>query len=480
MRILIATSEAAPYWKTGGLADVARELSDALKARGHEVLIVHPYYRFLSARGVDPEVIGFARLPWTGGDMMVRYLEDRPAVGAPTVFVDQPYFFDIADPYGPTRFDQAAAGRRFALFSRAVVERAEAWGADVVHLNDWPTGLVPAYAELSGLLVPTIFTIHNLGYQGNFPSELLPEIGVPWELYRTDGGVEFHGMASFLKAGLALSDRLVTVSPTYAREIQTPAEGAGLDGLLYERRAELRGILNGIDFESWNPETDPVIRASYSTTRLEWKERNRKELLHEFGLDGGGPIFVMVTRLVEQKGIELILRSLRTMVRQGVRLVVLGTGNPAYEAAVADAAAEFPGRVAAILRFDDELARRLYAGGDFFLMPSLYEPCGLGQMIAQRYGTPPIVRMTGGLADTVIDGVTGFAFHESTPRYLLAATARALACWRGPEWDAMRRRCMRLDHSWGRSAGEYEEVYREAIRGRVGHQTVVDKSGDIR
>lgn len=463
MRILVATSEAAPYWKTGGLADVARALPDALVARGHEVLIVHPYYRFLHARGLNPEVVGFARIPWPGGEMTVRYLEDRPPEGAPTLFVDQPYYFDVADPYGPTRFDRAAAGRRFALFCRAIVERARAWEADVIHLNDWPTGLVPIYARLDELPTPTVFAIHNLAYQGNFPPALLPEIGVPWDFYRIEAGVEFYGSASFLKSGLALSDQLVTVSPTYAREIQTPAFGAGLDGLLRARRHELRGILNGIDPGSWNPATDLALTARYHAVRLERKERNREALLHEIGLDGRGPLFVMVSRLVEQKGFDLVLETLDAMVRRGIRLAILGSGNPVYEAALSRAVAEHPRRVAAFFRFDDEFARRLYAGADFFLMPSLYEPCGLGQMIAQRYGTPPIVRATGGLADTVMDGVTGFTFHEPAPRALMAAVLRARAVWRGSDWDSIRRRCMRLDHSWTRSAAAYEELYREAI-----------------
>lgn len=467
MRVLFATSEALPFWKTGGLADVARALPDALTARGHEVTIVHPYYRFLQGRRVPTEVVGFARIPWPGGDMTVRYLEDhpesRPKGAAPTLFVDQPYYLDILDPYGPTRFDRVAAGRRFALFCRAIVERAREWEADLIHLNDWPTGMVPLYARLEGLRIPTVFTIHNLGYQGNFTPSLLPEIGVPWEYYRIDEGVEFYGTASFLKGGLALSDRLNTVSPTYAREIQTPRHGAGLDGLLYERRAELRGILNGLDQRYWNPATDPVLTANFDGESVERKELNRAALLREIGLDGRGPVFVVVSRLAEQKGIELVLGAIDELLRLGIRLAVLGRGLPAYETALAKMADEHPRRVAAFFRFDEDFARRLYAGGDFFLMPSLYEPCGLGQMIAQRYGTPPVVRATGGLADTVVDGKTGFTFTEPSESGLVAAVKRAIRSWRGPGWNALRKRCMRVDHSWTRSAAEYEALYREAI-----------------
>jgi len=463
VRILYATSEAVPYWKTGGLADVSRALPDALVERGHEVLIVHPWYRAVRERGVPAEPIGFARLPWPGGEMMVRFLEHRPERGAPAIFVDQPYFFDVADPYGPTRFDRVAAGRRFALFCRAIVDRARAWGADVVHLNDWPTGWVPVYARIDGVRLPTVFVIHNLGYQGNFPPSLLPEVGIPREFFRMDHGVEFYGSASFLKGGLALSDRLVTVSPTYAREIQTPAFGAGLDGLLRHRHHDLYGILNGIDLRYWDPATDPHIPVRYGPDRPQAKDRNRMEVLREIGLDGRGPLFVMVTRLAEQKGIDLVLDALEAMLHRGARLAVLGNGDPELEVALSEAVAKHPNRVAAFFRFDDGLARRLYAGGDFFLMPSLYEPCGLGQMIAQRYGTPPVVRLTGGLADTVQDGVTGFVFRNATPNDLLEAVDRACGAWRGPDWLDLRRRCMMLDWSWTRSAALYERVYAEAI-----------------
>jgi starch synthase len=468
VRILFATSEAVPFWKTGGLADVARALPEALRERGHDVLIVHPFYRMLRESPPPVEVVGIHRLPWPGGDMVARYLEHRPDGGVPTLFVDQPYFFDVLDPYGPTRFDRVAAGRRFAFFCRAVVERARAWGADVVHLNDWPTGLVPVYGQLDGLGAATVFTIHNLAYQGNFPPSLLPEIGVPWHFFRMEEGVEFYGSASFLKGGLALSDRLNTVSPRYAEEIQTPDQGAGFDGLLRHRSADLRGILNGIDPEVWNPATDSAISARYDADHVRRKDKNRDALLHELGLDGRGPLFVMISRLVHQKGIDLVLTALPELLHRGVRLAVLGNGERRFERALGEAAAEHPRRVAAFFRFDDGLARRMYAGADFFLMPSLYEPCGLGQMIAQRYGTPPVVRHTGGLVDTVQDGVNGFAFRPATVEALIDCVERACSVWRTPEWDALRRRCMLEDRSWDRSAAAYEALYAEAIESRRG------------
>lgn len=468
MRILFATSEAVPYWKTGGLADVARALPDALVARGHEVLIVHPLYRPLLDDPPPLETVGIGRIRWPGGDLPVRYLEHRPQGRAPTLFMDQPYFFDVRDPYGPKRFDRTAAGRRFAFFCRAVAERAATWGADIVHLNDWPTGLVPVYARLDGHLRPTVFAIHNLGYQGNFPPSLLPEVGIPWDFFRIDEGIEFYGAASFLKGGLALSDRLVTVSPRYAQEIQTREYGAGFDGLLRHRRHELHGILNGIDTRAWDPATDPVIAARYDEERLDRKEHNRSAILEELGLDGRGPLFVLISRLVHQKGIDLLLAILPELLRRGARLAILGSGEARYEEAIAAAVAEHPRRVAASFRLDERLARRLHAGGDFFLMPSRYEPCGLGQMIAQCYGTPPIVRNTGGLADTVRDRRTGFVFGPETPGALLEAVDRAIACWRRPGWDELRQRCMRLDWSWTRSAQLYERLYLETLGRSIG------------
>ncbi|MBI4543898.1 MAG: glycogen synthase [Gemmatimonadetes bacterium] len=463
MRILFATPEAAPYWKSGGLAEVARALPDALAARGHEVRIIHPLYRTVRTRPPELAPAGAARLPWPGRGVRVRYFEHRPPGGVPAIFVEHWRSFDVEDVYQPTRADPLAHGRRFALFCRAIVQHARAWGADIVHLNDWQTGLVPVYGLLDGMEAATIFNIHNLAFQGNFPSALLEEIGIPGDLFRTENGLEFFGSASFLKGGLALSDRLIAVSPTYAREIQTPEYGAGMDGLLRFRRRMLVGILNGIDPATWDPAADESVPARFDAEHVQRRASNREALLHELGLDGRGPLFVMVTRLTHQKGLDLVVAALPRLLRDGARLAVLGEGDAAYEEALSRAAAEHPRRVAAIFRFDDALARRLYAGGDFFLMPSLFEPCGLGQMIAQRYGLPPVVRRTGGLADTVEDGVTGFTFGPATADALVQAAARARTAWRGPDWDELRRRCMRLDHSWTRSAARYEQVYRAAL-----------------
>lgn len=463
MRILFASSEAAPYFKTGGLADVARSLPDALWERGHDVRIIHPLYRQVRAQGLVLADQGQAWIPWPEGNVVVRYLVHQPVRGAPAVLVDEPAFFDTDEPYAPTARDPIAHGIRFALFSRAVVEYARRWGADVIHANDWPTGLVPVFVRIDRLGTPTVFGIHNMAYQGNFPPRILRRVGVPRHFYRVDAGLEFYDQASFLKGGLALSDRLVAVSPTYAHEIQTPAFGAGLDGLLRHRAADLTGILNGIDTRAWDPATDEAIATRYDASRLDGKEANRRVVLDELGLGHDGPLFAMVSRLAEQKGVDIVIDALPELLREPGSLAVLGDGAPDYERALASAAEAFPGRVAAVLRFDEPLARRLYAGADFFLMPSRYEPCGLGQMIAQRYGTVPIVRHTGGLVDTVEDGATGFAFTDPTPAALLDAVARARSVWRRPGWDELRRRCMALDWSWTRSAAQYEELYRALV-----------------
>jgi starch synthase len=459
MKILFATPEASPYFKTGGLGDVARALPDELAQRNHDVRLILPAYSVILQQGLDLEHEWDDVVPWPGAAKPVRYLRHTANGAAPVVLVKQPDFFEPGSPYNAAVGDPLATARRFAFFCRAVTRYARTWGADVIHLNDWQTGLVPVYALLEGLDAATIFTIHNLAYQGNFPPELLLHAGIPWDFYRIENGLEFYGHASFMKAGVALSDHLTTVSRNYADEIQTPAFGAGLDGLLRLRRHDLHGILNGIDFNSWHPALDRFIPAGFSAANLKPKEKNRAALLAEAGLRDGGPILAVVSRLAHQKGIDLVLAALPALLNADARLVVLGDGDSSYESALTVAAAAAKGRVATFLRFDDALARRIYAGSDFFLMPSLYEPCGLGQMIAQRYGTPPIVRRTGGLADTVDDGKTGFSFNEPTVASLMDAYTRAHTLWHGRGWLSLVRRCMRLDHSWSRSAQQYERVY---------------------
>ncbi|MEO5509903.1 MAG: glycogen synthase, partial [Longimicrobiales bacterium] len=452
--------------KTGGLGDVSRALPDALRAQGHDVRICMPGYPTALERMTAPVAQPAITVPWPSGARLVEMVLDDRTDAAPAVFFLD-VGFDTARPYHDDMRDHFAAARRFALFSRAVATYARAWGADVIHLNDWQTGLVPVYGLVDGAIPPTVFAIHNLAYQGNIPFELLPQIGVPPAFMRTENGVEFFGAASLMKAGIALSDRLVTVSPTYSREIQTPEYGNGLDGLLRFRRNVLHGILNGIDVDAWNPRNDTLIEATYHGGSLKRKGLNRAALVSELALEPERPVIAMVTRLAHQKGIDMALAAIPAIIGAGASLAVLGDGDAGYEHAFAGAAAALPGRVAARFVFDEGLAHRLYAGGDFFLMPSLYEPCGLGQMIAQRYGTPPIVRSTGGLADTVEDGINGFAFDSPSTGALAHAVSRALAHWNAKGWTALRQQCMRIDHSWNSSAAEYERLYEAATAARA-------------
>jgi starch synthase len=465
MKILFASSEVVPYFKSGGLADVSRTLPDALVRAGHDVRIILPFYQTVNVQAVNGA--DESMVPWLAGAVPVRYVTHAPDGAAPAVLVDQPGFFYGGTPYEGRSVDPFEVGRRFAFFCRAVIHYARHWKPDVVHANDWPTGLIPLWGLLDDLDAATVFAIHNLAYQGNFAPALLNQVGIPRTYFRAENGLEFHGNVSLLKGGLALADRLVTVSPTYAAEIQTPAYGAGFDGLLRIRRRVLNGILNGIDTDVWNPSRDAHLAATYNAKTLAQKVVNRDALVAEAGLDPGGPIVAMVTRLAYQKGIQLVLHALPRLLEMGARIVVLGDGEPQFERELAGAARAAPSRIATFLRFDDALARRIYAGADFFLMPSLYEPCGLGQMIAQRYGTPPIGRHTGGLVDTITQDKTGFLFDDASPDALVAACRRAFSFWRARGWNALQRRCMATDWSWARSAGLYQELYRLAI-GRLG------------
>jgi starch synthase len=463
LKILFATAEALPYYKSGGLADVSRALPDALAQRGHDVRILHPYYRGVNLPR-DLPVEGTLAVRWRHGTSHAELVIDEPGDGRATAtLLRQPALFEEHAPYSDRPADPLAQGIRFAYFSRAVVAYARAWGAEVVHINDWHTGLVPLYALLDNLDAPTVFAIHNLAYQGNFAPAILPEIDVPAAYLRTENGVEFHGRVSFLKAGISLADRLVTVSPTYAREIQTPAFGGGLDGLLRFRRRLLHGILNGIDREVWNPARDPFLPRTYHVRALGGKDVCRAAVLEATGLEDGGPLLVAISRLVHQKGIDILLHAVPALIEMGARVIVLGDGDAVMERALDEVRRRFPRRLAAIAAFDDPLAHRLYAGGDFFVMPSRYEPCGLGQMIAQRYGAPPIATSTGGLADTIDDGRTGFLMENADVHSLMEAARRAIGEWRGSAWTTLRRRCMRLDWSWARSAEAYEHVYQMAM-----------------
>lgn len=477
-KVLFVASEAHPLIKTGGLADVCGSLPPALRRRGMDVHLVMPaYFDALQVAGTLRTVAEIA-LPRLGAKATL--LQGRlPGTQVPAWLVDYPPAFGrgghpYLDANGVPWYDNAA---RFALLAEVAVAiaRGEAgidWRPDLVHCHDWQTGLVPALLAADANRPATVFTIHNLAYQGVFPATTLTALGLPASLWSIDA-LEFYGSLSFIKGGIAFADRVNTVSPTYAREIQTPAFGHGLDGLLRARADRMSGILNGIDVNAWNPARDRFIAKTYSEKNYRDKAPNKSALQKEMGLPrAAAPLFGLVGRLVEQKGIDLVLDAWPTLVDTPSQLVVLGTGERAYETALTQLAARFPDRIAVKIGYDEALAHRIEAGADVFLMPSRFEPCGLNQMYSLRYGTVPIVRNVGGLADTVVDATTskqatGFVFDAPTAHGLRQTVQRVLALYHdAPAWQRLALNGMRQDFSWDRSADEYVALYRRALADR--------------
>ncbi|MBS1856389.1 MAG: glycogen synthase GlgA [Acidobacteria bacterium] len=467
------SSEAAPFAKTGGLADVVGALPSALADFGDEAAVVLPRYRSIdlkSARRVwDKLYVHF-------GPRIFETNIYQAAAPFPVYLVDCPPLFDRPGLYGESGgMDFPDNHLRFAVFARAALGVARhLFRADVFHCHDWQAGLVPAYLRTTFSTDPTflgcrtLFTIHNLGYQGLFPKSALAEVGLDAGLIRPDG-MEFYGRVSFIKGGIAYADALSTVSPTYAREIQTPEYGFGLDGSLRARSADLSGILNGVDYREWSPEVDAHLPARYSAADLSGKAVCKRQLLAEFGLPEnaiGRPLFGIVSRFTRQKGADLIAEAIGEIVALDGYLVALGTGEPEYEDFFRRIQGEFPGRVAVRIGFDNGLAHRIEAGADLFLMPSAYEPCGLNQIYSLRYGTVPVVRATGGLDDTIEEG-TGFkfaAYSGEAFRDAIRAAAAAYADRTG--WEAMMRRGMDKDFSWKASAAAYSALYRRMVSAR--------------
>ena len=468
MKILFATPELAPWVKTGGLGDVAGALPAALRREGADVRVLAPYYPAL--RKAFPDAPVAARLPSLGPSFAPDQL--RYAVspeGVPLLLLECHAYYDrVGNPYlGPEGHDWLDNALRFGLLSRVA-----AWlgtpaspadlRCDLIHCNDWQTGLAPAYLNyLAAERARSVVTVHNLAFQGLFPRENLSQLGLPAEAWTMDG-VEYHGHLSFLKAGLQFADAVTTVSPSYADEIRTDAEGMGMAGLLRYRGDAVTGILNGIDTQVWNPARDPLLAAHYSARNLVGKDENRRALQKEMGLpeDEDIPLIGVVSRLTAQKGLDLVPPLAAALAELPVQLAVLGSGDKALEQAFLDMAQRWPQRFAVRIGFDEGLAHRIEAGADMFLMPSRFEPCGLNQMYSLRYGTPPIVRATGGLADTVEDGVTGFVFRDAMPQVLLATVQRAATTWRDRHaWRRMQRTGMGQDWSWTAPARRYMELY---------------------
>ncbi|MBV9859470.1 MAG: glycogen synthase GlgA [Alphaproteobacteria bacterium] len=482
MRVLHVSAELYPWVKTGGLGDVAAALPPSLARLGVDTRLVLPGFRgFLDA--FRPTDVARIATPFAAERVRVGVTE-LPGGEGTAYLVDHPSFYDRpGNPYAaPDGRDWADNHRRFALFgwiAAALARGLDAqWRPDILHGHDWHAGLAPAYLKAeppSAGPVPTVFTIHNLAYQGFFPAALFSDLALPARFYSVEG-VEFYGGLAFMKAGLYYADRLTTVSPTYAREIQTPAFGVGLDGLLRTRAGVLSGILNGVDPRFWSPEQDAALPQPYGVMSfLPGKEAAKAALQQRLGLDpdAAAPLFGAVTRLTSQKGLDLLLASLPGLVARGGRLALLGSGDADLERGFAEAKAAHPGRVGVELGYDEELAHLVIAGSDIVVVPSRFEPCGLTQLYALRYGSLPLVRRVGGLADTVVDATaatladataTGFAFDEENAQGLLGAAARAIELFAEPaQWRRVMRRAMTRDFSWEAAARQYVELYRALL-----------------
>lgn len=458
LKVLFVSSEVEPFSKTGGLADVAGSLPVALNKAGVDIRVVTPRYKCVRISGD----------------------EERLAGKVPVYFIKNKAYFMRDNLYGDKEGDYADNLDRFAFFSRSVFELLKEldFKPDIIHCNDWQTALVPVY--LNGIFrkednfyskTKTMLTVHNLGYQGVFSKFEFSKIGLGWE-YFTMQRLEFYDKVNILKGGLVFTDIIATVSPTYAREIQTEEFGCGLNGLLSERKGELFGILNGIDYEEWDPSKDKELNFHFSASRPEGKYKNKSSLQKELGLEqrADTPLIGIVSRLADQKGLDLVARIINPLLKSDVQFVLLGTGEEKYHLLFEQIKKKYPGKASINLKFDALLAKKIYAGADTFLMPSRYEPCGLGQMISLRYGTVPVVRRTGGLADTIteLDPNTmrgnGFLFERYDAPEFFDAVRKATGLYKRKDlWAKAVSNAMRCDFSWDKSAEKYLEVYKKLV-----------------
>jgi starch synthase len=477
LHVAYVTSEMVPFVKTGGLADVSAALPKALAHLGHRVTVLVPLHRGIDKSGM--ELRGSVHIPLGGVPRSAAFYATRQG-DVEVIFVEHAPFFDREFPYGIASSDYPDNAQRFAFFARAAIEyfRSRALRPDVFHAHDWQAGLVPVYLKTHYLedpvlrRVPSVFTIHNLAYQGNFDRAQLGQVDLPWNLGTTEA-LEFHGDISFLKGGLLFAEMLTTVSPQYAREIQHPPQSHGFDGVLRSRATDVVGILNGVDYEEWDPAHGRNIARSYSRLDMKGKGECKGALLRAFALSDRPalPLVGILSRLVSQKGFDIVVDAADELVRQGIRMVVVGTGDGEVQEGFSLLAEREPSRFAVRFAYDPVLAHRLVAGADMLLMPSRYEPCGLTQMYALRYGTVPVVRATGGLVDTVqpLDPLTGqgtgFRFERADGPDLMAALSRAVATYQdGTLWATLQQNGMVMDFSWDRSAAAYVDVYRDAAK----------------
>jgi len=481
LRILMAASEAGPFVRTGGLGDVMSALPSALTDHGHEVKVFLPRYSFIDGSRFGLRDVGEKVAVAIGKQREIASIEtvSGPHSDAEFCFVSNKKYFGRSAAYvdPATRKDYTDNDMRFSFFCRAIIETVLQgdWQPDIIHVHDWQAALLPVYlktgysANESLCSTPVMLTIHNLAYQGLFDEKRFPKLDLPEEmLYAVDGPLEFYNQSNLLKGGIVLSDVITTVSEQYASEIQTEELGCGLEGVLSSRSSDLYGIVNGVDYSVWSPSRDKLIPYKYNLSNFSGKNSNRIELLGRAGLPirEKTPLVGMITRLAEQKGINLIVEAASELFDQNLQMVILGDGEERYEKALKELEKLYPDKLRVFLEFNDQLAHEIQAGSDVFLMPSRYEPCGLNQLYSMKYGTIPIVHKVGGLADTVTDYSpgnevgTGFVFDEHTPAAMIEAVTRAVGVFRDKQaWRKLMKTGMRLDYSWNESAGKYIELY---------------------
>ncbi len=485
LKVLFATSEVAPLIKTGGLADVSGALPAALRAIGVDVRVLVPGYNQVMSQLAQHKVA--ATFDGLLGIPSARLLSGKMANDVPVFVLDCPSMYQRGGgPYQDTSgHDWADNAQRFGLLSKvAAVLGSSAsplgWHPDLVHCNDWQTGLTPAYLHFTKGAVPSVMTIHNLAFQGIFPSATLEKLHLPPSCFSING-VEFFGSLSFLKAGLFYADHITTVSPNYAKEIQQEALGSGMQGLLTTRRDDLTGILNGIDTDEWDPASDKYLAKTYSSAHMTGKAANKEALQSKLGLnlEPDVPLLGVVSRFTQQKGLDLLLKIAPLLTELPVQLAMLGSGDAQMQKTARDLSHRYPGKIGAVIGFDEGLSHQIEAGADMFVMPSRFEPCGLNQLYSQRYGTPPIVHATGGLADSVVDCIaatlkdgtaSGFMFDGMTAENLYATIRRAVGFYHNTsKWEVLRKNCMAKDLSWQSSAEAYRAVYLKVMgQDRVG------------
>ena len=480
LNIVFIASEAAPLAKTGGLADVTGSLPIALQNIGHQVTVILPFYRqHLSANGIESKPLHQSIEMWADGIQHHCPLHEAVVDGLRYLLVEHDPFFNRPGIYGESGGAYEDNLLRFVLFDRVALEAAANLGkkVDILHCHDWQTGMIPVllktqYQHHQNIAkAKTVFTIHNLAYQGIFPAEWIHRLGLPSHYFHFDG-YEFYGQINCMKAGIDSADIITTVSPTYAEEIMTSEYGCHLEGFLFNHADRLSGIVNGLDIEQWDPFTDAAIAAPFGANKIAGKKICKQALQEQAGLqvDAEVPLLTLISRLAEQKGIDLLLANARKWIERGYQMAILGSGDLHDEQALSHLAAEFPKQFYFYRGFNEKLARRIYAGGDIFLMPSRFEPCGLGQLMAMRYGNVPVVRATGGLKDTVTDyqqsksHSTGVHFTPAQPQAFDDAVEHAISLYRKPAtWSRIRKRALERNSSWIASAEAYSNLYHQYL-----------------